>query len=271
MAVGRTNAAAKGGGSNTGVCCWGRYEGQPELPVGYTRLSYIESSGAQYIDTKIVPNANTKICGDVWYTTSNTGQLYGTWTSYMTNAFGMAYQVGKNSVYYGGNEYEFASPNKKFSFVHNGPLFYLNGILKHDFGTGKINTTRTIYLFAFNVNGAPGTLSVLKVYSGFEIYQDGQTLSRRFIACRDTKNKTCLYDTVSNQPFYNSGSGSFKAGEVEQDNGKKLIGYVVSDDPNAYPNGGVAADGYYYEMVGDPAEAAIMETALNELGVSTRE
>lgn len=111
----------------------------------------------------------------------------------------------------------------------------------------------------------------MRIYSGFEIYQDGRTLSRRFIACRDTRNTVCLYDTVSKKPFYNMLSEEFSAGDVEEDTNKVLIGYVVSDDPNAYPSGGVAADGYYYEMVGDPAEAAIMETALNELGVSTRE
>ncbi len=37
----------------------------PKVPVGYTQVEYIESSGTQYIDTGFNPNQDTRVVMDV--------------------------------------------------------------------------------------------------------------------------------------------------------------------------------------------------------------
>ena len=47
-----------------------------------------------------------------------------------------------------------------------------------------------------------------------KIYKD-TSLIRDFIPVKDENNVVCLYDKISNQYFYNAGTGDFIAGGVK--------------------------------------------------------
>lgn len=47
--------------------------------------------------------------------------------------------------------------------------------------------------------------------------------------------------------------------------GGDIVGFVVNDDPNAYPNGAVHTDGYWYELLGQVASANVMSLSNNAL------
>ena len=58
--------------------------------------------------------------------------------------------------------------------------------------------------------------SKMRLYS-FKAYDDnGETLKIHLRPCVDTDGVACLYDRVSMELFYNSGSGSFTAGPAVQ-------------------------------------------------------
>ena len=62
------------------------------LPSGYTRLEYIESTGTQYIDTGVVPDANTKVECDFLAKTLDCG-VFGARIDYNSNAFTLFWSV----------------------------------------------------------------------------------------------------------------------------------------------------------------------------------
>lgn len=45
-----------------------------------------------------------------------------------------------------------------------------------------------------------------------EIYNCNNELVRNFIPALDSQGKPCMYDTVTQQSFYNQGTGEFIAG-----------------------------------------------------------
>ena len=58
------------------------------LPSGYKLLEYIQSSGAQYIDTGYKPKQNTRVVMDLQLlSTSSVPYVFGTWAGGMNNCF----------------------------------------------------------------------------------------------------------------------------------------------------------------------------------------
>ena len=77
-------------------------------------------------------------------------------------------------------------------------------------------------------------------------------------------NKRLVLETNASSPYSNftgtftfSGTKTFPAGAGE------LLGFVVDDDPSAYPNGAVHTDGYYYELLGQATSANVMNLSDN--------
>ena len=71
-----------------------------------------------------------------------------------------------------------------------------------------ISVAKNIYLFNISQGGtAENRFGKFKLYY-CKIWQ-GDTLVRDFVPVLDTEGKACLYDNVSKEYFYNSGSGEF--------------------------------------------------------------
>jgi len=78
--------------------------------------------------------------------------------------------------------------------------------------SATFTTPNNLYLFACDQNGTAVGWSAIRIYS-CKIYDNG-TLVRDFIPVIDNNNTPCMFDKVSNQFFYNQGTGSFIAGPV---------------------------------------------------------
>lgn len=63
------------------------------LPEGYTELTYIESTGTQYIDTGFKPNNNTRIVADMEITSGATSFLFGARNNSSANATSYSFSM----------------------------------------------------------------------------------------------------------------------------------------------------------------------------------
>lgn len=201
----------------------------------YILIEYLESTGTQWIDTGFVPLQNyLRVTGKIQYDNFfNTGESFAlffgsfdggrvsmtlyvdTTTNTFSNAgieigssFGTRISAGQVHTY---TDYEFDLEAK------NG---YLNGYFnnieyKNVEYSGQVNNGRSIRLFAsVNVYGNAYAFVSGKCY-GFKIY-DTTGLVRDMIPVLDQHKVPCMYDRVSEQFFYNAGTGQFIAGPVVQ-------------------------------------------------------
>ncbi len=179
------------------------------LPDDYIQLEYIQSDGAQFIDTEIKPCMNKIrcICDMSPLNNADTPFFGSRGTYYMfyyvpgnyfwpksmcetiqgTLAIGEKYHLDWN----------------KGTLTVTGP----NGVYQKGVRSNNTQDTYNMYIFNFNPKDSSRTC-VAKLYN-FKIYFD-DLLVRCFIpAKRKSDNVIGLYDTVSCRFFTNAGTGSF--------------------------------------------------------------
>ena len=190
------------------------------LPAEYTRLSYIESTGTQYINTGFKPNNNTRVVmdfensGDYSAMTTSLCPLLGARNGSSSAVF--ALWIGtKTYPQYGNVAY-----NKNGNFTVN-----LNSRLIYDFNkniakigessitctTATFSTNYNLYLLAMNNYGTIDSRHPSgKLYSS-KIY-DNDTIVRDFVPCKNASGVAGLYDLVNGQFYTNEGTGVFGCG-----------------------------------------------------------
>ena len=194
------------------------------LPFGYTKCVYLQSDDKQYIDTGIIPNDLTglSIKGEVTSLGSTEALSYGVIedttgcrlsTPYFTNttngSFGYNWNTAFGNIVYNRTpERNFYSSlnlyNNRYVYYSSKHINYLNS-LTLTLG----NFTQPIWLFTYNSRGSYNTSYgdwQGKVFRA-QITQ-GDTLVRDFVPCLDETGKPCMYDLVSETPFYNQGTGT---------------------------------------------------------------
>ncbi len=181
----------------------------------YIPVEYIESDGAQYIDTGYRFGGNTKVIFKANWTVLPK-YLFG------ANSGGGEQLLQYNSGYLMGRSYSFSPTIKtntdtfvemqmyqrdSFVTINNTRVFST---------TSEASNTKSIYLFAVvnsaaaNDNTAVGLK--MKIYY-FKLYKEG-VLVRDFVPALDHNNVPCMYDNVTRQFFYNGGTGEFTAGSI---------------------------------------------------------
>lgn len=203
------------------------------IPMSYTPVEYIESTGTQYIDTETVFN-NVKV--EIKFAATSSSQ---------TDA-GLvgAYKSGVGSILFGFNA-------NLFRVAYGGP--WNGNTLSLDTGvhiakinidnkctidsttlatssniTTSLNTGVRGYLFASN--GGAGRSSARMYYC--KIWDSNNTLVKDFIPVLDGNGIACLYEQVGGNFYYNAGTGTFTAGTAGQpvsvgDRARKIVaGYV---------------------------------------------
>lgn len=185
-----------------------------ELPPGYTRYEYIESSGNQYINT-LFKLASTDFVMTKFKcaSASGVGGIYG------------IYKTGESSALYAnGTYYGYDASNVK---VNTGVSVDTNwhetihafgyGVLVIDneytpFSPFTFTNTNDCPLFARTYNDAvgyyfKGDIAYFKVYRN-----DLDTLVMDLVPCKSPNNEVGMYDTVNGSFYGNSGTGVFTAG-----------------------------------------------------------
>lgn len=185
----------------------------PRLPNGYTQLEYIESSGEQYIDTKISPTQSSKIVLDYLPTEAATGGVFGSRIGVGNAAFAL-WIVNATSI-----EDDYASDRDTIqvndvltrTLVDKDGNSLNYGTLSHEHAKTTFSNQYPIILFGIN---SAGTVDNRRVSA--RLYKcsisNGSVLQREFVPCISPAGNVGLYDVVSKTFYANSGSGAFIPG-----------------------------------------------------------
>lgn len=242
------------------------------LPKGYSELNYIESTGSQYIDTRFIPDQDTKIVMDVELSDVGTTitPLCGSRPASTSDVFGIWFLPEAVYPHYGDTRYN-AHP---ISINTVQRLFVSMGCLVASANeesvtltdSGSFSSQYSLYLFSFNDVGTADSRMVNgKIYS-CQIYDNG-TLVRDFVPCRNASGVLGLYDLVNNVFYQNAGSGTFTAGadvEVEGGSGGGAVDGVTILGEDADGNSLV---GKYLVISGDANDC--INFILHRIGLSS--
>lgn len=193
-----------------------------ELPVGFVRLDYIESTGTQWIDTGVkgtdVEYFEYEVSTDKEI---NIGARLGAGLS----AYNVNIRKTYNDIAYAAGNYgTITPPTFNYNDIANRHIyrfgidgkFYIDNQLYATFPLNQISLPDlNFYLLSFNNGGVPltGDLYGGKLYS-CKIY-DNNILVRNFIPCyRFSDGIEGLYDTVGKQFYTNQGTGRFLRGNI---------------------------------------------------------
>ena len=195
-----------------------------DLPAGYAQVEYVEATGAQYIDTGVTPNQNTRVVVDIAYTTATAaGGGFGYAASGSKHSFrfwrtmtdGVAtYRVNINNSYNTANDFPttFADDTARHLVDISNASKKIDGVAFGDTSGLTQAVAGTMYLFAIHNgwkdsnNRYVGSWGYYRIYS-CQIYS-GQTLARDFVPCVDSNGKAGLYDVANGKMYYNGGSGA---------------------------------------------------------------
>ena len=193
---------------------WQKAQAQSGLPEGYTALKYIQSSGTQYIDTgrKLTQDSDITIDFMIVGTKNRNAGIFGSRESASKNNLALFQDGG--SGYFAGDFSEYRqhrftmtliSERTKIRMNKTGVL--VNGVLNTSWsGIANFETPTNGLIFDVGNNNWTGNKAVMQLYS----YTDGNT--QKLVPCLDTEGVPCMYDLVSQKPFYNAGTGSFTWG-----------------------------------------------------------
>ena len=204
------------------------------LPSEYQQVEYIESTGTQYIDTKVVTSTQIQTNFDFEYTDIN--------SSY-NRIFGAAYSNGSQYGVRGDRSYMGyfygelpTSKNETVSTVmlevgkrykirfNENENFYINDVAVNMTTTNKVGWQN---IFLFSHNGPDLLPSKIKLYSCTMF--DNSNKIRNFIPCyHKSDNKPGLYDLVNNEFYTNQGTGDFEKGN-DIDSGKRIEQIIIND------------------------------------------
>ena len=191
------------------------------LPEGYTAVGYLQSSSTQWINTEITPSQDTKVIikfmiNDWGYssligsrTNSDSNDQFTTYMDASSNGRFMFRMDGMQSgiTYYGiklRTVYTAELSGTKMEFMlEDGTISFTSEVTISDFSS-------TVPMLLFKAQNIGGTGAYAKVYSCKIYHQDN--LARDFQPCLDTEGVPCMFDLVSQKPFYNVGTGSFTWG-----------------------------------------------------------
>ena len=174
------------------------------LPIEYTQLEYIESSGAQYIDTGITGSVPLKVEATVKTGTGTKTTDSMIMASYDgTNTTVPLYwykdswyiEVGKTGTQSSAGT---LSDNTKYNVVFEATnarqRLAVNGTDLIDITGSFTGSTKTLYLFGRNYNGSATHCCSARIYA-LKMHQNG-VLVRDFVpAMRNSDGEVGLYDT----------------------------------------------------------------------------
>lgn len=194
--------------------------GKNDLPAGYTRLEFLESTGTQYIDTGLVgagTDSYVDFRGESFSVTKRAFQGSG-WGLTNPKKDGDMYAIvpKKNAINYftgyikGISLGQLNVTTKLGSLTINGKTYTQDGFNIIENPNGTINEKNTLKLGAF-----PDGVSYVEswwVGKCFSFKAKLRNGAVEFAPALDPTGTPCMFDLVTRKPFLNAGTGSFIAG-----------------------------------------------------------
>lgn len=186
-------------------------------------LEYLESIGTQWIDTGLLGNLDTKAEIALSISTqavNNTGIFGYRGKSANSNLLAVGngitdlaadFNNSSYALYRSSLKYEldkkyicYTSKEKRFIKDENDIVLAENNTLCND----NISTSNLLLFAETGINYRHiGKIFYAKIWNG-------NTLIRDYIAVLDWNMKACMYDKVSDELFYNQGTGEFLVGKI---------------------------------------------------------
>ena len=183
------------------------------LPEGYTALEYIQSSGSQYIDTgrKLTQDSDITIDFRIVGSIDRDAGIFGSRESASKN--NLTLFQNKNFVFncdfseYPKYRFSMDSSLERTKIRANKAGVWVNDIVQKSWSdVADFETPTNGLIFDVGNNNWTGNKASMQLYG----YADGN--AQKLVPCLDTEGVPCMYDLVSQKPFYNAGTGSFTWG-----------------------------------------------------------
>ena len=171
------------------------------LPTDYTRLDFIETYGATYIDTGFKPNNNTRVIFEGYNNNADSKWLFGTWNASGSGQFGISMQTGAG-VRYGKQTAAITSQTVGEVYAELNKTAYNFNSTTGTLSTETFTCSYNLFIGALNKAGTPTDSSygfIGRIYS-VKIYDNG-TLVRDFIPAMNASGEAGLYD-LKNDVWY---------------------------------------------------------------------
>lgn len=182
------------------------------LPSNVNFVDFIKSTGTQYIQTDFYADQDTEALISYEVESTTDGYVFGARTARSSNAFGIVPQSSRDVRFDFGNRDE--SPFRYTAGVRiDNVLARLSLQTKTLFGahfSATFTTPSKLAIFACNSNGSILNNSGIKV-SRFVLKQSGVIVGD-YLAALDDQDVPCMYEAVSGEYVYNSGTGDFSSG-----------------------------------------------------------
>ena len=188
-------------------------KGYVGVPVTYTELEYIESSGTQYIDTGFVPNNNTRVVVDHELIGGDWPTAFGARTSALNECCIYLSNSSMNNVacYFHTQQINVdVDATGRHQIDANKNVYSLDAVTIATATYAEYSCDYNLFLFGYNNAGVYGNPTSMRLYS-CQIY-DNDVLVRDYVPCKDTSGAIGLYDKVAGKFYTNAGSGVFTAG-----------------------------------------------------------
>lgn len=179
------------------------------LPSGYRELSYIKSSGTQYIDIGFKPNQNTRMVLEAASTegkSDNNVYLFGCDAGFGTNGFSVSTWTAGFGSATSTSDFDWSDGEKHIIDLNCGTLA-IDGTVKWT-ATATFQSAYNAYVMSMNRSGNTVMPFTGKLFS-CKVYDNG-TLIRDCIPAKRTSDSVVgLYDVVNGVFYTNAGTGSF--------------------------------------------------------------
>lgn len=184
------------------------------LPDDFTPVSFLQSSGSQYIDTgrKLTQDSDITIDFSIVGEIKRNAGIFGSRQSASKNNLTL-FQTTQPYAFTGDfSEYQ------KHRFTTNSSLertkirmnkfdVWINDILKKSWSdVANFETPTNGLIFDVGNNNWTNNKAVMRLYS----YTDGD--AQQLVPCLDANGVPCLYDLIGKTALYNQGTGAFTWG-----------------------------------------------------------
>ena len=241
-----------------------------KIPEGYTEREYIESHGAQFIDTEFAPNQDTRVVATMQCVPDGTSN-YAFGARRTTTTMRYFFICSRDNYYqsgYGSTPLSISEEYNQsgmFEVDKDKNVVKINGVTVATAEAETFQTPCNMYIFAVNTNG---TKNYGKIRVGkFQVY-DNVIPVRDYVSVTDASGIAGMFDRIGNKTYYNAGSGSFTAGaavEISENEPDETIDAATGVTVEGKTDSGESLIDRYLIISGD-ANACI-EYVVNRIGL----
>lgn len=189
----------------------------------YIELSYIQSSGTQYIDTGIVASSDTNIEIDFEYISGGTQgympvavqrytngkNMFGIWINTTRHTVAIVYGTTDTADISGTN----GSGRHVYKNLQN--QFYIDDALVYTFSNSAFTAPGSLPIFAIkSSNSSYDTRNIVGRLYSCKMWKNGSLVRHLIPVKRVADNVICMYDKITETYIESKGSNSFIGGEM---------------------------------------------------------